>query len=90
MKALALLPLLALAACATAKPEPVIRTVEVKVPVAAECVPKTLPTPPTYPDTAQALKTAPGAADRYQLLAAGRLLREQRLAEVEPIIAVCR
>jgi hypothetical protein len=89
MKTLALLPLLALAACAT-KPEPTIRTVEVKVPVAVECVPKALPGPPTYPDSAQALKAAPGAADRYQLLAAGRLLREQRLAEVEPVIAACR
>lgn len=89
MKALALLPILALAACAT-KPEPMIRTVEVKVPVAADCVPKALAGPPAYPDTVQALKAAPGAADRYQLLAAGRLLREQRLAEVEPVIAACR
>lgn len=90
MRALLLLPILALAACGTVPKEPIIKTVEVKVPVAVACVPKTLSDPPTYPDTAQALKTAPGAADRYQLLAAGRLLREQRLAEVEPIIAACR
>lgn len=89
MKALALLPLLALAACAT-KPEPVIRTIEVKVPVAVECVPKALPGPPTYPDTDAALRAAPSAADRYLLTAAGRLLRVQRLAEVEPVIAACR
>lgn len=90
MRALALLPLLALSACATTPPEPVIRTVEVKVPVAVACVPKTLAGPPTYPDTAQALKAAPGAADRYQLLAAGRLLRAQRLAEIEPVLEACR
>lgn len=89
MKALALLPLLALAACVT-KPEPLIRTAEVKVPVAVACVPADLGKAPTYPDTAEALKAAPGAADRYQLLAAGRLLRTQRLTELEPIIEACR
>jgi hypothetical protein len=81
--------LIVLAACAT-KPEPVIRTVEVKIPVAVACVPKSLAKAPTYPDTAEALKASPGAADRYQLLAAGRLLRTQRLAEIEPVIEACR
>ena len=96
---------LALAACANLKPktappaaalppapavaeapEPVI----VKVPVKTACVPRTLPRAPRYPDTDAALRDAGGAADRYQLMAAGRLLRERRLAELEKIIEGCR
>jgi hypothetical protein len=53
-------------------------------------VPKTLPHPPKYPDTDVALREAGGAADRYQLLAAGRLLRIQRLNELEKTIDGCR
>lgn len=89
MRRLALIPILALAACG-GTPKPDVRTVEVKVPVAVKCVPEGLKAAPAYPDTDMALKAAPGAADRYQLLAAGRLLRSQRLAEVEPVIAGCR
>lgn len=54
------------------------------------CVPKTLAAPPRYPDSDAALKAAPGAADRYQLLAAGRLMRQKRLEELERVIAGCR
>ena len=54
------------------------------------CVPKSLGQPPRYPDTDAALRTAGGAADRYQLLAAGRILRQQRLEELERVIAGCR
>lgn len=68
--------------------------VEVQSPAAQAppraCVPRTLPPPPRYPDTDQALRAAPGAADRYQLMAAGRLLRQRRLEELERIIAACR
>jgi hypothetical protein len=53
-------------------------------------VPRTLARPPKYPDTDQALREAGGAADRYQLMAAGRLLRIQRLAELERILEGCR
>jgi hypothetical protein len=59
---------------------------QVKVP----CVPKDLPQAPRYPDTDRALKNAGGAADRYQLMAAGRLLRERRLELLERIVAACR
>lgn len=59
-------------------------------PVAKSCVPKTLPPPPRYPDTDAALRNAAGAADRYQLLAAGRILREQRLNQLEAVVADCR
>jgi hypothetical protein len=54
------------------------------------CVPRNLAPPPRYPDTDQALRTAAGAADRYQLLAAGRLLRQRRLDDLERVIAACR
>lgn len=54
------------------------------------CVPRGLGPPPRYPDTDAALRNAPGAADRYQLMAAGRLMRERRLAELERVIAGCK
>lgn len=64
--------------------------VKVPVPVKEACVPKTFPRAPKYPDTDAALRDAGGAADRYQLMAAGRLLRDRRLAELEKIIDACR
>jgi hypothetical protein len=69
-------------------PAPVV--VKVPVPVREACVPKTLPRAPKYPDTDAALRDAGGAADRYQLMAAGRLLRERRLAELEKTVDGCR
>jgi hypothetical protein len=54
------------------------------------CVPRTLGGSPRYPDSDLALRNAAGAADRYQLLAAGRILRQQRLEELERVIAGCR
>jgi hypothetical protein len=59
-------------------------------PAPKSCVPKSLPPAPRYPDTDAALRSAPGAADRYQLLAAGRILREQRLDQLEAVVAGCR
>ena len=56
----------------------------------ARCVPRNLPRAPRYPDTDAALRDAGGAADRYQLMAAGRLLRMRRLADLEKIIEDCR
>lgn len=69
-------------------PPPVI--VRVPVPVKEACVPKAFPRAPKYPDTDAALRDAGGAADRYQLMAAGRLLRDRRLAELERIVDGCR
>lgn len=57
---------------------------------AGACVPRSLPRAPRYPDTAEALRDAGGAADRYQLMAAGRILREKRLAELERAVDACR
>jgi hypothetical protein len=54
------------------------------------CVPKGFPRAPRYPDTDAALRDAGGAADRYQLMAAGRVLRSLRLAELEKIVEGCR
>lgn len=59
-------------------------------PTPTPCIPRTLPQPPKYPDSDAALKAAPGAADRYQLMAAGRILRQKRLEELERAVAACR
>jgi hypothetical protein len=58
--------------------------------VQKSCVPKGLEPPPRYPDTDAALRAAAGAADRYQLMAAGRILRQKRLEALERVIAGCR
>jgi hypothetical protein len=59
-------------------------------PAPKSCVPKTLSPAPRYPDTDGALRAAPGAADRYQLMAAGRILRQERLEDLERAVAGCR
>jgi hypothetical protein len=59
-------------------------------PVKVRCVPKAFPRAPRYPDTDAALRDAGGAADRYQLMAAGRILRIQRLTELEKLVDACR
>jgi len=59
-------------------------------PVKRACVPKSFPRAPAYPDSDAALRDAGGAADRYQLMAAGRVLRALRLAELERIVEGCR
>jgi len=84
-----LLLLLPLAACA-GRPEPIVRTVTVKVPIALECVPVSLSDAPEYPDTDEALLAVVDAAERYRLLFAGRVLRDARLGEVEPVLQICR
>ena len=59
-------------------------------PAPRSCLPKSLGPAPRYPDSDAALRAAPGAADRYQLMAAGRILRQERLEELERAIAGCR
>ena len=51
---------------------------------------RNLPPAPRYPDTDAALRAAAGAADRYQLMAAGRLLRQKRLEDLERVVQNCR
>lgn len=72
-----------------ARPEPVLSPIEVDKPVATGCVPANLAAAPDYPDTDDAIKGAPDAASRYQLLYAGRKVRVARLNEIEPIVAGC-
>lgn len=72
------------------KPTPPPPPAPTPPPAPKSCVPKALPAPPRYPDTDAALRSAAGAADRYQLLAAGRILREERLRDLEKVIAACR
>lgn len=82
---------LMLGGCATtAPPEPIVTIKEVFVPVAVDCVPKTLGPPPKYVDSSEALRAAAGPDERYQLLAAGREQRVARSGEVEPVITTCR
>lgn len=85
-----LLPLLALGACAHVQPEPRLVTQRVLVPVTKSCVPTTLTPAPAYPDTDEALRSAPDGASRYQLEHAGRKLRIARLRELEPIVEGCK
>ena len=83
--------ILALCGCATAPtPEPIIRTVEVLVPVARSCVPETLGAAPTYRVTVGTIIGAADGAERLRLGPAGMLERDARLAELEPVIAACR
>lgn len=91
MKKLLLLPaFVLLAACKTTEPpEPIIKTVYVNVPVSQPCVPKTLGAAPDYVDTDDALRSAPDAASRYQILYGGRLQRVARLGELEPVVRSC-
>ena len=76
-----------LCACASAG-APVLRTVEVKVPLAVACDPKIGPAP-SYPDSDEALTEAPDLFERVKLLLAGRELRKGREAELEAGIRGC-
>jgi len=68
---------------------PIIVPQQVLVPVTGACVPATLPPAPTYPDSREALLAAKDPAERYQLLGAGWPLRNQRLTELEIVVAGC-
>ena len=89
LAAVAPAPPAAVAAPPAPAPAPPV-VVKVPEPVKVACVPKGFPKAPKYPDTDAALRDAGGAADRYQLMAAGRILRERRLAELEKVVDGCR
>lgn len=88
MKVFALiLAVLVLASCATTStPPPII----VKVPVPVPCISDQLPGPPTYADTAEALRAAPDLAEFTRLMAAGWPLRDARLVALEAAVEACR
>ncbi|OGT54672.1 MAG: hypothetical protein A3E01_09990 [Gammaproteobacteria bacterium RIFCSPHIGHO2_12_FULL_63_22] len=90
MRLLAIAVTLVLAACATDRPapEPIVRTVEVKVPVQVPCRPE-LGEEPAYPDTDEALAMAPDIFVGVQLLKSGRGLRIQRDREKTAALAGC-
>ena len=67
-----------------------VRTVEVKVPTAADCVPPDLPGAPSYPDTDDTLLRAADAAERYRLLILGREVRISRLGVLEGVVGACK
>lgn len=80
-----------LAACSTTpktRPEPVVRTVEVQVPVPVSC-PVTEPAEVAYPDSRTAIRSAPNIAERARLYAAGRPLREATEAELRAALRAC-
>lgn len=84
----------ALGACSHAvqsRPEPIIRTVEVKVPVVQPCPAlEALGPSPAYPDSDAALAAAPNLYERVKLLLAGRVLRITREGNVAAIVQACR
>jgi hypothetical protein len=67
-------------------PEPIIRTVDVLVPVPVSCVPEDFPGAPEYPDESEAQDRAEWLA----LVLSGDALRRDRLADVEAVIEGCR
>lgn len=81
---------LVLAACSHAPAAPLVRSVEVKVPVAVPCVPGTFPPAPVYPDTRAALIAAPTLDAFEQIMQAGWLLRDARLTALEAQVDACR
>lgn len=89
--------LFALTACggksALPPPEPIIRTVEVKVPVddpaCARAAVEELGTAFLYPDTDAALRAAADLFERVKLLMAGRELREAREAALTGALVEC-
>lgn len=88
-----LLLLILLTGCATTRtpPEPVVRTVEVKVPVPTPCKALTeLGTEPKYPDSDAALTGATDLFERVKLLLQGRLLRQARLGQYQAARNSCQ
>lgn len=84
-----------LTACATPRPaEPVIRTVEVRIPIddprcAREAIARLDAERPQYPDTPDALAAVTSVFDGARLLTAGRLLRIAREAALESALRAC-
>lgn len=77
------------AACAPAPPpEPVVRTVEVVVPIATPCRVWVGPAP-AYADSADALRQAADIFEAMKLRAAGRAQRQAREAVLQAALDGC-
>jgi len=82
--------LLALSACAPRPaPEPIVKTVEVQVPVAVPCRPDIGPEP-VYADSPEALAAAPDVFEAMKLRIVGRGQRIARGAVLIAAIEGCR
>ncbi len=81
---------LLLASCASTPPEPVIRTVEVKVPVPVTCVPANATTDPVFRVTRADILAASSAAERLRLLGVGFLERDAWMGETVPVLRGCK
>jgi hypothetical protein len=79
-----------LAGCATTDPEPVVRTVEVKVPVPVSCLPADFNTNPTFQVQRGDVVGASGPDERLRLTAAGMLERDAWINEARPVLQGCR
>ena len=85
----ALIACLLVAACARPPaPDPVVRTVEVAVPVATPCRPNIGP-PPTYADAPEALRQAADIFEAMKLRIAGREQRQAREAVLQAALDGC-
>lgn len=78
-----------LGACSTVE-KPIAPPKQIPVAISRSCVPKEVGPPPQYADPDDVLLGMDDGPDRYVLIAAGRIQRNQRLAVVEPVIAACR
>lgn len=77
-----------LTACASTPPRTIITTVPVNVAVPVRCNPMIGPQP-MYPDTTDALRSAPDIFERVKLILAGRDLRDAREIELSKALAGC-
>lgn len=78
------------AGCAGTRPEPPVRVEQVLVPQPVPCPALAQLGPePNYPDTDEAIASAPSIGVLAQLYRAGRLLRTQRLAEFYAAATAC-
>lgn len=92
MKRIILLAALALAGCAGSvpPPEPIVKTVEVKVAVPTPCPALAkLGEEPSYADTDAALTASPDIFESTRLLLKGRLQRAKRLLEYSAARVAC-
>lgn len=89
LHAAAALVILALSACATKPPEPIVVTKEVKTEVHLPCAAKPIPRPEFLAPTLAALLALPDAAARYQALLSDVQLRIPYEAGLENVVAAC-
>ncbi len=95
MRFMAIFGAAALTACTpTPPPEPIVRTVEVRVPFddpacAREARDRLRQEAPQYPDSDDALSRAASVFEGVQLLRAGRVLRIAREAAIMGAIEAC-